>query len=409
MKRLLLVLVAALALVATSCGSNGATGESSAAAVVNGTSISMEQLTEEMEQLAFALFGPSDEMTADQWASVHGEKMPVTNFTSEFTTGAMQSLVSSQMIADELAERDLSVSDDEVAVARSQLEQQIAQQNQQAAAQGQSIMDVPPAYLDTLARRSAEQAALSQALAAETAPIEVTDEDVRAEYDANIDQLVEQNGDFACLSLIVIGWTEDQDPEAAITTPTAEQEADSLARAQAIVDDLNSGADFAQVAAEKSAVPSTAESGGNYGCLAETSESGIPEVQQAAFAQPVGQVGDPVRTDYGYVIVKVRSRGVPPFEDVESAIRSQLEQQAQQQTDPLEAWRAAALADESLDVWINPQIGTWEVVEQQDPTTGQVTNMGQIVPPEGAATQTTLGPEGGLGDPIDLSQLTTGG
>jgi len=80
------------------------------------------------------------------------------------------------------------------------------------------------------------------------------------------------------------------------------------------------GADFAALAKEFSQ-DSSGSAGGDLGWF--TAGQMVPEFEQAAFALGKGQVGDLVRTQFGFHIVKVedvREAGSPAFEEVRAAV-----------------------------------------------------------------------------------------
>ena len=90
------------------------------------------------------------------------------------------------------------------------------------------------------------------------------------------------------------------EPEA----PLAKREADALKKIQdarkRIVED---GEDFAEVAKEVSEDPGSAPNGGDLGCFGKGQM--VPEFEQAAFSLDVGEVSQPVKTDFGYHIIQV--------------------------------------------------------------------------------------------------------
>jgi peptidyl-prolyl cis-trans isomerase C len=96
---------------------------------------------------------------------------------------------------------------------------------------------------------------------------------------------------------------------------------DSEAEAKAILAELKNGADFAELAKQKSKDPGAAN-GGDLGYF--TKDQMVPEFAQAAFALPVGGLSEPVKTQFGWHIIKVadkRAKSIPEFDKV----RDQLE------------------------------------------------------------------------------------
>jgi peptidyl-prolyl cis-trans isomerase C len=92
--------------------------------------------------------------------------------------------------------------------------------------------------------------------------------------------------------------------------------------AKAIAEQIRKGADFAELAKEKSEDSSKSE-GGDLGYFTE--DQMVPEFAQVAFKMEKGQVSDPVKTQFGWHIIKVedkRERQIPPFEQVKDQIET---------------------------------------------------------------------------------------
>jgi peptidyl-prolyl cis-trans isomerase SurA len=117
---------------------------------------------------------------------------------------------------------------------------------------------------------------------------------------------------------------------------SAEQVAKALAKAKALAAEARKpGVDFAELARTKSDGPSAPE-GGDLG----TFRRGVmvPEFDKVAFALPEGGVSDPVRTRFGWHVIKVEKRLAVPvksFEEMkdqlqEKLVREQLEKYTDQ-------------------------------------------------------------------------------
>ncbi|CAM3933958.1 peptidylprolyl isomerase [Pseudoalteromonas byunsanensis] len=98
-------------------------------------------------------------------------------------------------------------------------------------------------------------------------------------------------------------------------------------RAQAILDELKSGADFAQLAQEKSDDIVSAELGGDLDWIER--EMMDPEFEAAAFSlENVGDITDVVASEFGLHVIKltdIQRQQVKPFEDVKEELRAELE------------------------------------------------------------------------------------
>jgi peptidyl-prolyl cis-trans isomerase C len=99
--------------------------------------------------------------------------------------------------------------------------------------------------------------------------------------------------------------------------------------AKAIEADLKKGADFAELAKTKSKDPGAAD-GGDLGFF--TKDQMVPEFSAVAFALEPGKISDPVKSQFGWHIIKVeekRNRKAPDFEQVKPQIETYVTRKAQ--------------------------------------------------------------------------------
>src|SRR2546422_929296 len=99
--------------------------------------------------------------------------------------------------------------------------------------------------------------------------------------------------------------------------------------AKAIIEQLKGGADFATLAKEKSKDPGAAE-GGDLGYF--TKDQMVPEFADVAFKMYPGQLSNPVKTQFGWHVIKVedkRTRQPPEFEKVKDQIEAYLARKVQ--------------------------------------------------------------------------------
>lgn len=90
--------------------------------------------------------------------------------------------------------------------------------------------------------------------------------------------------------------------------------------------------DFTALAKELSEEPGANESGGDLGYF--SAEQMVPEFTEAAFSLQPGQISEPVRTQFGWHIIKVEDRkpaGTTPFEDVQDQLEAFLKAGKQRQ------------------------------------------------------------------------------
>src|ERR1700722_5844582 len=99
--------------------------------------------------------------------------------------------------------------------------------------------------------------------------------------------------------------------------------------AKAVEEELKKGADFAEVAKKKSKDPGASD-GGDLGFF--TKDQMVPEFSAVAFALEPGKISDPVKSQFGWHIIKVeekRNRKAPDFDQVKGQIETYVTRKAQ--------------------------------------------------------------------------------
>jgi len=99
--------------------------------------------------------------------------------------------------------------------------------------------------------------------------------------------------------------------------------------AKTILGELKAGADFAALAKEKSKDPG-ASAGGDLGYF--TKDQMVPEFAEVAFKMYPGQLSNPVKTQFGWHIIKLedkRAKQPPEFDQVKDQIEAFLARKAQ--------------------------------------------------------------------------------
>ena len=163
--------------------------------------------------------------------------------------------------------------------------------------------------------------------------VEVTDDDIQNYYDENKDTQ--------------------------FSTPGQINFEKSLQEAKDIKSQLDGGADFAEVAKEKSQDPGTKDNGGSLGFIEYSSTKYVKEFMDGFKDLKEGEISQPIKSQFGYHIIKVtgvKDEGaevahilvadkgestVTPLEDVKEDIRGQLLQTKQSKSfnDKIEEWK----------------------------------------------------------------------
>lgn len=101
----------------------------------------------------------------------------------------------------------------------------------------------------------------------------------------------------------------------------ADGETKALEKVNNISKQLKDGADFAKLAKENSDDPGSKAQGGDLGFFPKGRM--VPEFDKAAFSQNIGEVSQPIKTQFGYHLLQVQEKkaaGTRPFEEVREEI-----------------------------------------------------------------------------------------
>lgn len=138
---------------------------------------------------------------------------------------------------------------------------------------------------------------------------QVKDEEVQKEYDANKESYI-----TADVRHILINFTDAEGKK--------RTEAQTLKLAKEAKARVDGGEDFAKVAKELSEDPGSASNGGLYEGAAVS--QWVDAFKKAALEQKIGVVGDPVKTEYGYHVIKVEKRTDTLTDEVKDSVRRTL-------------------------------------------------------------------------------------
>jgi peptidyl-prolyl cis-trans isomerase D len=191
----------------------------------------------------------------------------------------------------------------------------------------------------------------------------VEDEELRAYYDGNLDQFIEGEQARAAHVLIRVPGNAD-----------AASQAEAELRAEGVAKIARAGGDFAVLAEKHSDDPGSQDKGGDLGWFGRGRM--VPEFDEAVFNAKPGDIVGPVKSQYGYHIIKVdefRPESQRPYEEVIEQVRFRVlegrasveaEQRAREiarefsDSPPLEddEWQVVADRDESIVLNESPPV-----------------------------------------------------
>lgn len=298
--------VAVLAGLAVGCGSLGPY-----AALVNGRRVTQRHVDGELR----AIKGNKVYLRAIESRGTSVSGTGGGTFDAVFVARLLTRDIYFELVHQEVVKRHLSIGGPELAKARRAVLAGLPNPGVFAA--------FPGSYRDQLVRRSAETASLECSVT----PPDCGEAALRAYYGSQSEQF-----EKACVGHILV---KDR------------------AKADELAARLAKGEDFAVLATTESQDPGSASRGGDVGCVTRDAPL-VPEFLTAAFAQPVGVVGPPVQTSFGFHLIKVSSRATPPFEEARDQVRAKVRETGE---DPLTDWLSHAL--ERAKVKLNPRFGTF--------------------------------------------------
>jgi peptidyl-prolyl cis-trans isomerase C len=114
-------------------------------------------------------------------------------------------------------------------------------------------------------------------------------------------------------------------------------EDEALAKAQELVKALKGGADFGAVAKAESADVGSAAQGGDLGASFKHGQM-VKPFEDAAFALPPGQISDPVKSQFGYHIIRVDKVDFKSFDEARTEMEAKVKpEMAKKQMDEIQA------------------------------------------------------------------------
>jgi peptidyl-prolyl cis-trans isomerase C len=268
-------------------------------AIVNGEPIAKAQLDEAFKAAVEASGVKADDLSAEQ--KLNGYRQ------------ILDELIMDKLVAKAAA--DITVTDEEVAAEIAKLKKQFPSEETfqaQLKEAGQT-----PEKLAASLRTMLQQQRWMQSQVKETAALE---EDAKKFYDSNTEEF--KNPEQVKASHILFMVNKDDSEEVVKQKEAAAKKAAARAKKE----------DFTKLAKELSEEPGAKQSGGDLGFFSK--DKMVPEFADAAFSQKTGEVGAPVRTQFGWHVIKVTDKkpaGTVPFEEVKEQILAYLKSMKQRE------------------------------------------------------------------------------
>lgn len=142
----------------------------------------------------------------------------------------------------------------------------------------------------------------------------VPEDEIQSYYDSHPDEFIQ--GELVKAQHILIRIGKDASPE---------EQTKAMEQITEIQERLQQGESFMELAEEFSQDPGSKEKGGDLGYFGKGHM--VPEFEDAAFSTAVGQVSSPVKTQYGFHLIKVNDKAAPrkiPFAKISHKLEETL-------------------------------------------------------------------------------------
>jgi parvulin-like peptidyl-prolyl isomerase len=321
MKIKLFALLGAAAFAFAACGDTDITAR--AAATVDGRKITVDEVDRELAK--FEKSGQFKQLTAEQAAD---------KVRRQFQQGYLSQIIRRRIMRPLAEERGLEVTDAEVDEALEAIKADFPSEKEFEDAldqQGVSSDQLPELVRDQLTEEALREDVVSE--------VEPNDDDLQSFYDENIDRYRQTEA-----SHILLEERKQADSVASMLQDAKANEIDKV---------------FAEQAKKLSKDSGSGAKGGELGYFA--SGELVPEFEEAAGELELGEISDPVQSEFGFHIIRVTDRRLQPFEDVRDQIAQELSgAEAEELFQDL-----VVKAYEDADIRVNPRYGELDLETQR--------------------------------------------
>jgi len=324
MTKRLLALLGAAVLVFAACDETDVTAR--AAATVGDEKITVEEVDDALD--TFEDTGQFEQLISQEEPD---------QVRRQFQQGYLSQIVRRHVLGQEAEERDIEVTEAEIDEALEVIQADFPSEEEfQAAVDEQGLTD------DQLQDLLSDQITEDKLRAEIGSDLEPDDDELQSFYDQNVDSFRETEA-----SHILI---EQESQASKLATQLQKAKSGEVEKL------------FGQLAREFSEDPGSGEQGGDLGFF--SSGQFVPEFEQAADELSLGEVSDPVQSQFGFHIIRVTDRRFQSFEQVRDQIAQELGG-----AEAEEAYQEFVQdAYEEADVRVNPRFG------ELDPETQQIVN-----------------------------------
>ena len=273
------------------------------AAVVNGEKIPMSELDQYagIQQLVMTLYQRNQ-----QFASVLLNSEEGKNLINKYKKQKLDELVKQKLMKQEAKERGLSVSQKEK---EKRFQQHISQiKNRYKMSEDQLMQTLKKQGIKSLDQykkmflsNNANNMLISKLREDVVDKVEVSDKEIKEHYNKNKNMYKQ----------------EEQVKASHILVDTKE-------KAKEVKNKLNNGSNFKEMVKEYSTDKGSVENGGDVGYFKENGQM-VSSFSKAAFKLNVGQISDPVKSQFGYHIIKVTDKKEAKTQTLEE-VKNQIKQ-----------------------------------------------------------------------------------
>jgi parvulin-like peptidyl-prolyl isomerase len=298
------------------------------AAIVNGEKISTQALQQASTNLLDQYKRYYEQLGQDIGPVLSGASGAL--FTLQTEGSALQGLIRETLFAQQARQYNINVPNRDIEAEYSSQYNSILENNNITEEQLASYLESEGETLDSF-KNSIRQSvtiqlrneALREEIAGEITP---TDEELENYFAENLSQYEEKERLRASHILV-------DDDQTAIE----------------VKGQLDGGADFATLAKEYSTDTASAEDGGDLGWFSRGKM--VEEFETAAFSLEIGEISEPVETQYGYHIIKLTDRKpahTPTLEEVKDQVREDYISQAE--TERFNSWYEEVNSEAEIDI-----------------------------------------------------------